>query len=342
MSLRLGILGAASIAAASVIRPSSLVAGVEVVAVAARDPARAARYAAQHGILRHFGGGDAYATLLADATIDAVYVPLPNALHGAWTARALEAGKHVLTEKPWTANAVEARSVAAVASRHPELVTMEAFHYRYHPLTARVLEVIRGGELGELRSVSSTLCVPMPPSPRNIRWSLPLGGGSLMDLGCYAVHQVRTLAGAEPTVVSAVSQETARFPGIDRRMEARLAFPGGVDGSVTVAMWSGTLLSLRAEVVGTRGSLTVSRLLSPQFFARLRVRTAARRWSEGTTRRPSYAFQLEAFRDAVAGDRTRVLTGPADSVANMSVLDAVYAAAGMEPRAPLALPSPDS
>ncbi len=335
MSLRLGILGAASIAASSVIGPARLVEDVAVVAIAARDPRRAADYGTRHGIPRHFGGAGAYAELLADPGVDAVYVPLPNSLHGEWTIRALDAGKHVLTEKPWTANAMEARSVAATAARHPELVTMEAFHYRYHPLTARVLEVVASGELGELRHVSATLCVPMPPSPRNIRWSLPLGGGSLMDLGCYAVHQVRTLAGAEPEVVSAQARQTRRYPGIDRWVRAELAFPGGIEGAVTVAMWSGTLLSLRADVVGSAGSLRVTRLLSPQFLARLAVRTPGRRWSEGTTRRPSYAYQLEAFRDAIAGDRSRVLTGPADSVANMVVIDAIYAAAGMVPRMPL-------
>jgi predicted dehydrogenase len=328
--VRIGILGAANIAASSLVRPARMVAGVTIGAIAARDGAKAASYATKHGIDRSYGS---YEELLADDSLDAVYVPLPNALHGAWVLRALATGKHVLCEKPFTANAEEARVVQeeADASR---LVVMEAFHYRYHPFAQRVIDVVASGELGEVESIDATLCVPMSPSRRNIRWRYDLGGGSMMDLGCYAVHMVRSVAGAEPEVLSARAATVRSDPAVDRLLSTRLRFADGRTGSTRVAMWSSQLLSLRLDVRGSRGTLGVSRPLSPQFFARSVLRTDAGRRVEWADRRPSYAFQLEAFRDAVAGAETN-LTPPSDSVATMTVIDSAYRAAGLPVRVPL-------
>jgi predicted dehydrogenase len=325
--VRIGILGAARIAGSSVVRPARRVSGVTVAAVAARDPLRASGYARSHGIPVTYSR---YEELLADPSLDAIYVPLPNALHGRWTARALEAGKHVLCEKPFTANADEAREIAALADS-TGLVVMEAFHYRYHPLSQRILDIVASGELGELRSVDAVLCVPMPPTARNIRWNYELGGGSMMDLGCYAVHMVRTFSGEEPVVVDAEAR--VHDESIDRFLRAELAFPSGATGSTTVAMWSAKLFSLRLDIRGSHGSMRVSRPISPQFFARIVVNAKSGRRAERTTRRPSYEFQLEAFRDAVGGGPN--LTPPADSIATMTVVDAAYRAAGLPLRMPV-------
>src|SRR5205814_2875807 len=130
-----------------------------------------------------------------------VYIPLPNGLHGRWTLAALAAGKHVLCEKPFTANAAEA-AVVAEAAGSSGLVVMEAFHYRYHPLARRMQEIVAGGELGELRHVEAHLCFPLPRFS-NIRYDFGLAGGALMDAGCYTVNLVRMLGGGEPEVVSA-------------------------------------------------------------------------------------------------------------------------------------------
>ena len=162
--------------------------GVELRAVAARDGERARAFAAKHGIpVVH----TSYEALLADPEIDAIYNPLPNGLHGVWTMRALRAGKHVLCEKPFTANADEAREVAAVARETGRFV-MEAFHWRYHPLAARMLEILASGELGELRHVEAHLCAPLL-NTKDIRYRLDLAGGAAMDMGCYVLHFVRTL-----------------------------------------------------------------------------------------------------------------------------------------------------
>src|SRR5215469_6888162 len=145
--IRMGILGAARIAPPAVVRPARVVQEVEVTAVAARDPDRAKAFAAKHDIPRVVNDYDA---LVADPDVDALYIPLPNGLHGRYTVAALAAGKHVLCEKPFTANADEARRVGEAAKATPQLVVMEAFHYRYHPLFARVRQLIADGAVGSV------------------------------------------------------------------------------------------------------------------------------------------------------------------------------------------------
>jgi len=322
--LRIGCLGAADIAFAALVKPASQSPDATCYAIAARDPARAAAFARRHGVpVTH----DNYADLLADGDVDAVYVPLPNSLHAKWTLLALEAGKHVLCEKPFTANAAEATQVAEAADRSG-LVVMEAFHWRYHPLAERMLEIVNGGELGKVRRLEATFCFPLPKRD-NIRWSLELAGGAMMDAGCYAVHLVRTLAGAEPTVVSA--DVRTRFPQVDRAARAELSFPDGRTARVTASMWSARLFDMSVTVIGDLRTMHVTQPTNPQHYHRLRVRgpgfERVEHFRSGTT----YAHQLNAFTAAVAGSPT-VLTPPADSVANMRVIDDIYRAAGLQPR----------
>ena len=156
--LRIGILGAAQIAPQALINPAKQNSEVVVAAVAARDASRARAFAAKHDIGRVH---DDYDKLIADPDLDAVYNPLPNGLHGRWTRAALAAGKHVLCEKPFTANAAEAREIAELAAQSDRVV-MEAFHYRYHPLALRVEEIIASGELGKLERVEAAMCFPLP------------------------------------------------------------------------------------------------------------------------------------------------------------------------------------
>jgi predicted dehydrogenase len=329
--LRIGTLGAARITPTALIRPAGRVPEVEVVAVAARDRERAETFARKHKIPTVHGS---YDELIADPDVDAIYNPLPNGLHGRWTLAALKAGKPVLCEKPLTANADEAEQVAA-AARDTGLVVMEAFHYRYHPLVDRVLEIIRG-ELGPLRRVETRMCIPLP-SRKDIRYQLNLAGGAVMDVGCYAIHQARTLAGAEPEVVSARAKCIS--PGVDRWLQADLRFPDDCTGSFECALWSRRLLSLGARVEGERGTLTVFNLTGPQYFHRVVVRTRDPATGAETKRRErvkgehTYWYQLNAFVAAVR-EGAPYPTNPADAVANMRVMDASYRAAGLEPRQP--------
>src|SRR5271156_6812474 len=246
--IRFGVLGAASIAPSELIKPALGNAEVEVAAVAARDSARAQAFADEHGVARVHRTYDA---LIADPDIDAIYNPLPNSLHGRWTRAALEAGKHVLCEKPFTANADEAREGADLAATSDRVV-MEAFHYRYHPLVLRIEEIVASGELGKLQRVEAALCFPLPNSS-DIRYDYSLAGGATMDAGCYAVHMVRTFGGSTPEVVSA--QPKLRDPRVDRAMTAEVRFAEGHTGRIRCSMWSARLLDISAHVVGDQGEL---------------------------------------------------------------------------------------
>jgi predicted dehydrogenase len=324
--LRIGILGAARIARSALIKPAKGNVEVVVAAVAARDTSRAQAFAAKHDIT---GVHEGYETLIADPELDALYNPLPNSLHGRWTRATLAAGKHVLCEKPFTANAAEAREITELAATSDRVV-MEAFHYRYHPLALRIEQIIASGELGTLERVEAATCFPLPKFS-DIRYNYSLAGGATMDAGCYAVHMARTFGGGTPEVVSA--QAKLRGPQIDRAMTAELRFPGGHTGRVRCSMWSSDLLQISAKVVGDHGELRVLNPLMPHFFHRLSVRSADGRRVERFPRRASYAYQLDAFAAAVLRGQP-VKTTPADAVENMTVIDAIYRAAGLPLREP--------
>jgi predicted dehydrogenase len=322
--VRIGCLGAARIAPAALVKPAAAADDAEATAVAARDPGRARAFAAKHGIpVVH----ESYDALLADPDIDAIYNPLPNGLHALWTIKALDAGKHVLCEKPFTANAAEAEQVAAAAER-TGLVVMEAFHWRYHPLAARMVEIAQGGELGPVKHIETWMCFPLFKRG-DIRWQLDLAGGALMDAGCYAVHMLRTLAGDEPEVTAAEAR--LRAPGVDRVMRADVRFADGRTGRINTSMWGTTVLKMAARVQGERGVLKVFNPVAPQYFHRMSVTVDGRKRRERVPGRSTYSYQLAAFTAAVLrGEPT--LTPPVDSVANIRLIDAIYRAAGMEPR----------
>jgi predicted dehydrogenase len=322
--VRIGCLGAARIAPAALLSPAHNCGTAVVAAVAARDRSRAEQFAVRHSIPRVY---DSYHDLVEAPDLDAVYIPLPNGLHAEWTLAALAAGKHVLCEKPFTANGREAAQVAAVAAASDRIV-MEAFHWRYHPLATRVIEIVTGGDLGEVRRIDAALVIPLPKWS-DIRWQLDLAGGSLMDVGCYPVHMVRTLAAAEPAVISATAKERTR--GVDRWMRAELSFSGGRTGRITAGMWSATIFRNHMRVIGERGVLTVINPLAPQAFNLVVVRHGRRARWERVRGRPTYEYQLQAFVSAIREGGT-VLTGPSDSLANMKTIDAIYGAAGLEPR----------
>jgi predicted dehydrogenase len=324
--LRIGVLGAARIAPSALIKPAKDNADVVVAAVAARDGSRARAFAAKHGIAHVH---DSYEALLADPDIDAVYNPLPNGLHGKWTRAALDAGKHVLCEKPFTANADEAREIADLAAKSDRVV-MEAFHYRYHPMTLRTEQIIASGVIGKLQRVEAALCFPLPKFS-DIRYNYPLAGGALMDAGCYAVHIVRTFGGSTPEVVSAHAK--LRDPQIDRAMTAELRFAAGHTGRVRCSMWSARLLEISARVVGDRGELKLFNPVTPQFVNRLSIRSPEGRRVERFPHRPSYAYQLDAFAAAVLRGEP-VKTTPEDAIENMTVIDGIYRAAGLPLRQP--------
>lgn len=322
--LRIGILGAARITPGALVRPAKKVPEVAVAAIAARDPERARAFALKHGIGRVHSS---YDELIADPDLAAVYVPLPNSLHEEWTLKALEAGKHVLCEKPFTSNAAEAQRVSKEAASSG-LVVMEAFHDRYHPLAERMKHLVDSGVLGEIRHIATTMCILLPLK-NDIRYRYELAGGATMDTGCYAIHQLRFLAGAEPEVIAA-SAKLAR-PYVDRWMQAEFRFPDGRTGRMTCALWSARLFDLSIRVSGTDGELRVFNPTQPRLFSSMRIKAKSRIARERVRGDATYVYQLRAFAAACL-DGKPVPTGPGDAVANMAVIDEVYRAAGLPVR----------
>ncbi|MBV6522162.1 MAG: Inositol 2-dehydrogenase/D-chiro-inositol 3-dehydrogenase [Gemmatimonadaceae bacterium] len=216
-------------------------------AVASRDAGRARDFARDMRIPRHYGSYDA---LLADTDIDAVYIPLPNSMHRDWSRRAAEHGKHVLCEKPLALNAAECREMRVAASSNGTLL-MEAFMYRFHPRSERLVHIARSGALGELRAIRSAFTFQLT-RPGNIRLVPELGGGALMDVGCYCVNASRTIAGCEPLSVQAVA--TWGPTGVDMELTGMLVFPGGL-----VSHFDCSLTGDRREVVEVGVQLGVPR-----------------------------------------------------------------------------------
>ncbi|MGC7101343.1 Gfo/Idh/MocA family protein [Amycolatopsis lurida] len=324
--VRIGVLGAARIVKQALTDPARNVPEVQVTAIAARDAGRAREHGEKLGIRKVH---DSYEALLADPEIDAVYIPLPNALHAAWSTRAMEAGKHVLCEKPITSNEAEARLLSEVATRTGRVIC-EAMHPLYHGLFDRIAEIIAEGSIGEVRHVEAQVSFPVPNS-KDIRWQYELGGGAAMDLGVYAVSVLRTLAGMEPADVTRARAKT-RAPDVDRWMDARLRFPNDATGRIRTVMWGWPVVAIKGRVEGSAGTLTVVNPIAPQGFNKLVLQTRGRKTTERVAKLPdTYTCQLEAFAGAVLrGESLR--TGPEHFIPTMSVIDAIYRRAGLSPR----------
>lgn len=322
--IRIGILGAAAIVPAALTIPARSVHNAQILAIAARDPKRAYRFAKKHGIPRVH---QTYAALLADADVDAIYNPLPNSLHAEWTIRALKAGKHVLCEKPISSNMEEAEEMAAVA-RSKGLVLSEAFAYRYHPLTTRIKEIIKSGEIGAVRHIAAQFSF-MLPAPNNIRFKYNLAGGALMDCGCYPVSLIRYLAEAEPTVESA--QARLLSPQVDHNMKADLSFEDGRTAHMECGMLSPTLFRSVLRVEGEAGTLRVISPFQPHVYHSLTVKGKTMNFRGQVPGGNSYTLQLGAFVKAIRGEM-KLNTDPMDAIGNMRVIDAIYEKAGLYKR----------
>jgi predicted dehydrogenase len=325
--LRIGVLGAARIAPRAIAVPARLN-GARLVAVAARDRARAEAFAAANHVERVLGS---YAEVVADPEVEAIYNPLANGLHGPWNLAALEAGKHVLSEKPFASNEREATVVRDAAAR-AGLVACEGLHWRYHPLAERIMDLVGSGELGELTGVDATMHIPAPPLDDH-RWNLALAGGALMDLGCYALHAHRVLApfaGGEPRLVRAEGREHPDAPGVDEWCEAELAFPSGATGTARCRM-AGEGIEMSLRVTGSDGEVFAPSFVAAQRDDRLVVRGNGGDRVEHLGTRPSFAYQLEAFTAAVR-DGAELPTDADDAVRNMALIDDCYRAIGLAPR----------
>jgi predicted dehydrogenase len=332
--VRIGILGTARIAGRALIEPARAVPSVSVAGIAARDADRAAAYALEHGIPQVFGS---YEELLASPEIDAVYIPLPNGLHAPWTLRALAEGKHVLCEKPFASNAQEAVWVADAADRYG-LVVMEAMHYRYHPLVEKLASLVKDGTIGTPTHAQAWTSWAIR-DPGDIRYDYALGGGALMDGGCYAIDCLRMLGGERAPTVAGALADPLPDGLVDRATAARLAFPDGMTGWFESAFTRDGEFRADVHVIGDEGHVWLRNFINAH-EGRLEVtrhgevvsdESAAdlRRYDEaGDT---TFAWQLRAFAAAVL-DGAPFPTTADSAVTTMRLIDDAYTAAGLPVR----------
>lgn len=322
--LRIGVLGAARISDKAIVVPSQLT-GHRLVAVAARDRGRAEIFAANSGVERVL---DSYQAVIDDPEVEAIYNPLPNGLHGPWNLRAIAAGKHVLSEKPSASNAAEAREVRdAVANSSVKF--MEAFHYRYHPVIGRMLEIAGSGELGELQNIDVHMSFPLQDHT-DPRLTLALAGGATMDVGCYAIHGLRTLGavgGGEPAVVSASAIEHAGNPGMDETMEADLVYPSGLTAHF-VTSFTVPEMDFTMRITGSSGEAFAHNFCVAALDDRIDVTVSGQTRTEEMGKKSTYTYQLEAFADHVRNDAP-IFSDADDAVAQAEFIDSVYEAAGL-------------
>ncbi len=330
-SLRLGLLGAARIAPQAVIEPALGL--VRLSAVAARDRRRAEEFATRHAISAVY---DDYASLVESPDVDAVYICLPVSLHYEWTLRALAAGKHVLCEKPLCSNAREAEELVRAANAAGR-VLMEAHHWRYHPLAERLGAIVRSGALGRLRRFDAVFDAPIH-SPEDIRWSYELGGGALMDLGCYTVQWLRLVAGSHGRVVQARADEHPRY--VDRSLSAELHYPTGLSAHIACSMHPEGRFVARLDLEGESGALRVDNPVAPHKGHEILLESGGGTARETVAGESTYRHQLEAFVRAVRfGEQP--LTGGTDAVETLAMMDGIYRAAGLPLRRSPGGPPPE-
>jgi len=288
---------------------------VDVIAVASRDGARAEAYARERGIERAYGS---YDEVLADPDVEAVYISLPNSLHVEWSIRALEAGKHVLCEKPLSRRAADVERAFDVAEQSGRLL-MEAFMYRHNPQTARLKELVDGGAIGRLRLVRAAFSFPLADA-ENVRLNPSLDGGGLMDVGCYCVSGLRLLGG-EPEQV--YGEQVLGESGVDELFTGAMRFPG----NVLAQFDSGLVVPERDELeaIGEEGSLFLD---DPWHCTRpvIELRTAGGVEEIAVEQADSYRLQLENMSDAIRGEAEPVL-GRQDAVGQARAIEALYRSA---------------
>jgi len=316
--IKWGILSTANIGRKAMIPALKASEMAEVTAVASRSSLRARRFAKDLDIPQAYGS---YEALLKDPAIDAVYIPLPNHLHKGWTIKAAQAGKHVLCEKPLALNAAECREMIA-ASQANNVRLMEAFMYRYHPRIFSALELIRSGKIGDVKSIESAFTFRVRDK-KNIRFNSEMGGGALMDVGCYCVNFSRLLAGREPVAVQ--GRAAWASTGVDEQLSGLLDFGEGLMAQFVCAI--NMERRQHTLIAGTEGSLTLPDTFNPGI-----AESAIHQQKDGSDAGTLWFDPIDVYR-LVAEDFMRSMTNSApsftidDAVANMRVIEALLISA---------------
>ncbi|PHR62567.1 MAG: hypothetical protein COA47_03210 [Robiginitomaculum sp.] len=318
--IRIGLLGAAWITPMAILEPAKLLPDVEVIALAARDPNRAQSYADEHNIAHV---EPTYDALLARPDLDLIYIALPVSLHEKWASRALVAGKHVLCEKPLVMNASQARNLAKAAQTSCKSL-IEAFHYWHHPYFKRIMEIAQSGELGQIRQITGRLHVPVPVRAGQIRHDPAMGGGALLDLGCYPLHMMRSICGMEPVITSATG--SIGPSGVDLSIKAKLTFSNGAQGLIDCAMPETGELFGELIIEGKHGHLHASKPILPHLGGVLHIDTPAGNREEKADEQSSFFYQLKTISSAIQNETPPALYVD-DFIGNSVALDAIRTAA---------------
>ena len=317
--IRFGVLGTARVVPFALLTAARETPGVEVTAVASRSLEKAQAYAAAHNIGRAFGS---YDTLVDSTDIEAVYIGLPTALHHEWARRALQAGKHVLCEKPLAANAQLVEDLVACAKQSNRIL-LEGMHMYYFGPIRRLREKILSGEFGRVRRIDSCFRATFARMIKgDFRMSFELGGGSTLDLGCYAVSLLRYVAGEEPEVTCARAK--CSRPEVDRWMRAELRFPSGAEGSVECGFRGLYTPRVGIEVICEGGAIRWAGGV-------LKITKEGQQIEERVAPTPTFLLQLQNFLKAVAGEESDLFSLQ-DSLRTARVLDEMYRKAGLELR----------
>ncbi|WP_427454543.1 Gfo/Idh/MocA family protein [Litorimonas sp. WD9-15] len=325
--IRIGLLGASKIAPKAIITPTAAREDCIIQAVASRDPERARLYANEHSIPYI---ENSYEALIARDDIDLIYNALPPNRHCELSLLAAEHGKAVLCEKPFAMNSDEARRMVDAAKK-AGTVLIEAFHYRYHPAFLDFEALVASGKLGKTEEIRGVFNVHIPNRDGELRYISELGGGALMDLGCYPLHAMRTLLGVEPTVISAENHYEDTHD-VAVASVAELDF-GGVPGFLECDMSPSAIYENHIDVIGSRGTARMTRPVHPYRWnphlgfeiatvidGEKDLKTLLN--SPETYKRSTYAYQLDHVVSVMNGD-VAALTGGADAIANMAAINAI-------------------
>ncbi|EFH85470.1 Gfo/Idh/MocA family protein [Ktedonobacter racemifer] len=319
--VRWGVISAANIGAKAVSPAIQASRNGILAAVGSRDPRRAADLYAFSPTTRIYGS---YQDILDDEEIEAVYIPLPNSLHAEWTIKALEAGKHVLCEKPLAVTEEEAREMVEAAQANDRLL-MEAFMYRFHPQIEWTLERVQAGEIGQVRLVRASFAFDIRGRVENIRIQPELAGGSLMDVGCYTVNLCRAVYGQPPVSVAA-RVHVEKFGGVDMAMNAIFDFGEGryglIDSSFELPMRQSV------EIIGDEGSITIPVPFTPRnmegiVFAMKNGQMSERKFPVVD----QYQIEVEHFADCIRNGQEPVRS-LSETLENMATIEAIYESAG--------------
>jgi xylose dehydrogenase (NAD/NADP) len=288
-SLNWGILGTANISKA-LHKPLRISKRNQLLAIASRSRQKADDYARQYKIKRAYGS---YEELLADPDIHVVYIPLPNHLHAEWTIKAVQAGKHVLCEKPLALSLEEVDAISAAAKQHDKVVA-EAFMYRTHPLTLKIEEMISAGKLGRIQLIRGSFTFKSD-DPDNIRWDPEMGGGALWDVGCYPLNYARAMVGTEPTAIFA--SQVVSPKGVDGSIFAQLEFPGEVyaqiDGSFMIPYHT------FMELIGDQATLIIPKPFTPGLNEKVYINENGKTSAISIKGSELYLDEVEDMADAI-------------------------------------------